>query len=182
MGDNCFVGYDVIFHKHHYQESKIETGKNCLIAEHVNIDYTGGLYIGNKVSISEGAKILTHNHVVNFSGKDEDKGCINTPLIIRDRVWIGTKAIIMPGVGEIGRGAMISSDAFVRTEIPPYAIVMGNPAKIVGFRLTPKAVEAFEKENYNEDERTPMDVLVKNYDTYFVKRWKEIKEFTRIKV
>lgn len=103
LGENCFVGYDVILHKHHYKDSKIVTGKDCLLAEQVNIDYTGGLVLGNKVSISEGAKILTHNHVVDFSGKDEDKGCILTPLVIHDRVWIGTKAMIMPGVKEIGR-------------------------------------------------------------------------------
>ena len=135
LGENCFVGYDVILHKHHYKESKVVTGRDCLLAEHVNIDYTGGLTLGNKVSISEGAKILTHNHVINFTGKDIDKGCLLTPLVIQDRVWIGARAMILPGVGEIGRGAMISADTVIHQAIPPYAIVMGNPGKIIGFRI-----------------------------------------------
>lgn len=180
LGENCFVGYDVILHKHHYKDSKIVTGKDCLLAEQVNIDYTGGLVLGNKVSISEGAKILTHNHVVDFSGKGEDKGCVLTPLVIHDRVWIGTKAMIMPGVKEIGRGAMISSLAYVHTKIPPYAIVMGNPAKIVGFRLTPEEIIEFEKNNYSEENRLPEEVINNNYKKYFQSRWKELKEFSRV--
>ena len=88
----------------------------------------------------------------------------------------------MPGVTRIGRGAMISSDCFVRMEIPPYAIVMGNPGKIVGFRMPPKEIVAFEEANYPEDARIPIEVLENNYQNYFVKRWREIKEFTRIKI
>ncbi len=180
LGEDCFIGYDVIFHKHHYVNSKIETGKNCLIAEHTNIDFTGGLSIGNKVSISEDAKILTHNHVLDFSGVNEDKGCILTPLVIHDRAWIGTKAIIMPGVAEIGRGAMIASYSYVNKKVPPYAILMGNPAKIVGFRFTPDEAKEFEEKNYPESERIPLDVLEHNYNKYFKSRTKEIKEFIKL--
>lgn len=177
LGENCFIGYNVIFHKHHYVDSKIVTGKDCLIAEDVNIDYTGGLTLGYKVSISEGAKLLTHNHVIDFSGVNEDKGCILTPLVIHDRVWIGTKAIIMPGVTEIGRGAMISSYAYVHKKVPPYAIVMGNPAKIVGFRFTPDEAIEFEEKNYPIEERISFEKLKSNYDKYYKSRWKEIKEY-----
>lgn len=180
LGENCFVGYGVILHKHHYVNSKIVTGKNCLIAEGTNIDYTGTLTLGHKVSISEGVKILTHNHVTDFSGVNEDKGCILTPLVIQDRVWIGTRAIIMPGVKEIGRGAMISSYAYVHTKVPPYAIVMGNPAKVVGFRFTPEEAIEFEKNNYSEENRLSEEVIINNYNKYFRSRWKELKEYARV--
>lgn len=179
LGDDCFIGYNVIFHRHHYVDALIKTGKNCLIAEGTNIDYTGGLYLGNKVSISEGVKILTHNHVLDFSGKNLDKGCICTPLTIQDRVWIGTKATIMPGVMEIGRGAMISACAYVLKKVPPYAIVMGNPGRIIGFRLTPEEIIDFESKNFPESERLPLDLLEKNFDKYFRKRWKEIKDIIK---
>ena len=180
LGENCFIGYGVIFHKHHYVDSKMKTGKNCLIAEQTNIDYTGGIVIGNKVSISEGVKILTHNHVLDFSGVNEDKGCILTPLVVHDRVWIGAKAIIMPGVTEIGRGAMIASNSYVHKKVPPYAIVMGNPAKIVGFRFTPNETKEFEEKNYPVEERMPLEMLKQNYDRYFIKRIKEIKQFVKL--
>ena len=180
LGENCFIGYDVIFHKHHYVDAQIKTGNNCLFAEHVNIDYTGGLTLGYKVGISEGAKIFTHNHVVDFSGTDEGKGCIQTPLVLQDRVWIGARAMIMPGVSEIGRGAVISADTCVRSKIPPYAIVMGNPAKIVGFRLLPKEIVEKEKELYPEEQRLSLGVLQDNYQKYYLCRKKEIREWNRL--
>lgn len=177
LGENCFVGYDVILHKHHYVDAKIETGKNCLIAEHTNIDYTGGLLIGDKVSISEGVKILTHNHVVDFSGTDESKGCYKTPLVIGDRVWIGTRCTILPGVKEIGRGALISADTCINKKVPPYAIIMGNPAKIVGFRMRPDRIVIFEESIYPKEERIPIEILKDNYEKYYRCRWKEIKNW-----
>lgn len=180
LGENCFVGYGVIFHKHHYVDARIQTGNNCLIAEETNIDYTGGLKVGNKVSISEGVKILTHNHSTGLEQKGLDKGCILTPLVIHDRAWIGTRAIIMPGVREIGRGAIISADSYVHTKVPPYSIVLGNPAKVVGFRMPLDDIIKYEKAKYEEKERIPIDVLSHNYDKYYRSRWKEIKQWCKI--
>lgn len=180
LGDNCFIGYDVILHKHHYVDAKIITGKDCLIAEQTNIDYTGGLVLGNKVSISEGVKILTHNHSTKIEKTDLTKGCILTPLIVHDRAWIGTRAIIMPGVKEIGRCAIVSADSYVHTKVPPYSIVLGNPAKVVGFRMPLEDILKYEKEHYMEKDRIPVDVLSNNYDKYYRNRWKEMKQFCRI--
>lgn len=180
LGENCFVGYDVILHKHHFSDSTIVTGKNCLLAEHVDIDYTGGLTMGNKVSISEGAKILTHNHSLDYSSFGDDKGCELAPLVIQDSVWIGAKAVILPGVKEIGRGAMISSSSCVRSKVLPYAIMMGNPARLVGFRFLPKVIVEIEKSRYSELERIPLDLLERNYQKYYKDRIKEIKEFVKL--
>lgn len=180
LGDNCFIGYGVILHKHHYVDAKIVTGNNCLIAEETNIDFTGGVVMGNKVSISEGVKILTHNHSTGLEEKGLDKGCIITPLVIHDRVWIGTRAVIMPGVREIGRCAIISADSYVHTKVPPYSIVLGNPAKVVGFRMPIDDILEYEKANYMESERISIEVLTNNYDKYFRSRWKEIKQWCKI--
>lgn len=179
LGENCFVGYDVKFHKHHYVDSKISTGANCGFSEHVDIDFTGGLQMGDKVWFSEGAKVFTHNHVVDFSGKNEDKGSIKTPLIIDDRVWIGARAVIMPGVSKIGRGALISTGSYVRSKVPPYAIVMGYPAKIIGFRFQPEEIVKFEEENYPVDQRIPIEILRKNYEKYYKSQWKEINNWVK---
>ena len=179
LGENCFVGYDVIFHKHHYVDAKIETGKNCGFSEHVDVDFTGGLQLGDKVWISEGAKVFTHNHVVDFTGKDESKGCLKTPLVLHDRVWIGSRAVIMPGVSEIGRGALISACSYVRSKVPPYAIVMGNPAKIIGFRFSPEEIVKFEEENYPADQRIPIEILQRNYEKYYKIQWKEINHWVK---
>lgn len=176
---DCFVGYDVIFHQHHYYDGKIEVGKDCMFAEHVNVDFTGGLIMENRVSISENAKILTHNHDITSVLKGSHTDCVLTPLTIHDGAWVGTHALIMPGVKEIGRGAIVSAGTVVTNKVPPYAIVRGNPAKIIGFTLTPDEAIAFEKDNYPEEQRTPQEILEKNYDKYFVKRIDAIKSFTK---
>ena len=180
LPEDLFVGHSVFIQKRHYQDSFIKIGNHCMIASNSDLDYTGNLQLEDNVNLSEGVKILTHNHSIDLNAWDEKKGVICTPLIIRDRVWIGTRVIIMPGVGEIGRAAVISSGAFVRSIVPPYSVVMGNPAKVVGFRLTPEEIIEFEKEHYAEVERLPLDILNKNYEKYFINRIKEIKQYTKL--
>ena len=180
IGKHCFIGHGVLLHRHHYTDGTIKIGDNCHISEEVNIDYTGGLTLGAKVIISEGAKIFTHNHEVNVSSVGADKGCIKTPLVIQDRAWIGSRAMIMPGVTEIGRGAVISANTCIKRKIPPYAIVMGNPAKIVGFKMLPKEIVERERELYPEEQRLPLETLQDNYQKYFLERRKEIKEWNKL--
>jgi acetyltransferase-like isoleucine patch superfamily enzyme len=55
------------------------------------------------------------------------------PVIIRDNVWIGNSCIVFPGV-KIGEGSVISAGSVIRTHVPPYSVVAGNPAKVM-FRL-----------------------------------------------
>jgi acyl-[acyl carrier protein]--UDP-N-acetylglucosamine O-acyltransferase len=88
--------------------------------------------------------------------------------------------MIMPGVSEIGRGAIIAAGTIVKQKIPPYAIVMGNPSKIVGFRFTPEEIVDIEKERYDKDDCTPIELLQKNYEKFFRNRWKEIKEWNKL--
>lgn len=55
------------------------------------------------------------------------------PVRIEDDVWIGARAIILPGL-KIGKGAIIGAGSVVTKDIPPYAICAGNPAKIIRYR------------------------------------------------
>ena len=57
-----------------------------------------------------------------------------TPLEIEDDVWIGARAMILPGCKHIGKGVIIGAGAVVTKDIPDYAIVGGNPAKILKYR------------------------------------------------
>jgi acetyltransferase-like isoleucine patch superfamily enzyme len=54
------------------------------------------------------------------------------PVVIEENVWIGFEAIILPGV-TVGRGAIIGSKTVVSEDVPPYAVVVGNPQKIIKF-------------------------------------------------
>lgn len=66
----------------------------------------------------------------------------STETIIDHDVWIGSRAIILQGV-RIGTGAVIGAGAVVTKDVPPYAIVAGNPAKVIRFRFDSMTIEKF---------------------------------------
>ncbi len=63
------------------------------------------------------------------------------PLEIGSDVWMGHNAIIMPAVTSIGHGAVIAAGAVVNKNIPPYAVVVGNPARVIRYRFSPEKIE-----------------------------------------
>ena len=54
------------------------------------------------------------------------------PVIIEDNVWIGFDAVVLPGV-RLGRGSVIGSKSIITKDVPPYAIIVGNPARIIRY-------------------------------------------------
>ena len=65
---------------------------------------------------------------------DESGNIPDTPLEIYDDVWIGTRAIILPGCKRIGAHSIIGAGSVVTKDVPDYAIVGGNPAKVIRMR------------------------------------------------
>lgn len=65
-------------------------------------------------------------------------------IVIEDDVWVGSNAIILHGV-KIGRGAVIGAGSIVTKSVPPYAIAVGNPAKIIKRRFTDEECIEHEK-------------------------------------
>ena len=61
------------------------------------------------------------------------------PIRIEDEVWVGTNAIILSGI-TIGKGAIVAAYAVVTSNVPPYAIVGGNPARIIRYRFSPEII------------------------------------------
>ena len=107
-------------------------------------------------------------------GNDFDKD-----VVVDEDVWIGARVIILQGV-HVGRGCTIGAGTVLRKSTPPYSIVIGNPAKVVGFRFTPEEIIAHEEKLYPEEERLPLSLLEKNYEKYFLSKIKEIKKFTSL--
>jgi maltose O-acetyltransferase len=112
-----------------YCPAGITIGTHTVINREVLLDGRSGLTIGNNVSISEGAVILTLEHDPN-SPTFENRGA---PVAIHDRVFIGTQAMILPGV-TIGEGAIVAARAVVTRDVAPYTIVAGVPARPIGER------------------------------------------------
>ena len=59
-----------------------------------------------------------------------------TPLHIAGDVWIGARAIVLPGCKRIGHGAVIGAGSVVAKDVPDWAVVGGNPARIIRYRIT----------------------------------------------
>lgn len=175
-GKNLFVEYDVNISRQHYLDGTISIGDNVLLGKHVFIDYSGELIIQDNVSIANGVIIETHTHPLEESRQQPVPG----RLIIGDSVSILTRSYIADTCHSIGRYARIGAGTYVRSNIPPYAIVMGNPAKIIGFLYSPEEMVEFEKNKYPEDERTSLEQYTQWYDKFFRKRTKEIKSFIKL--
>ncbi|CAN5430003.1 hypothetical protein BH11BAC3_BH11BAC3_05990 [soil metagenome] len=80
--------------------------------------------IGERVCINDGVEILTASHDV----MDPEWKHVKEKVVIEDYVWIGTGALILPGV-TLGKGAVIGARAVVTKSVLPYNIVVGNPAR-----------------------------------------------------
>ncbi len=145
----------------------------------------GRFIMGRYSAAAQGLTVITDNHsshpvIGHFYQQDSLTHELDKDLdvIVKEDVWIGANVTILPGV-EIGRGAIISAGSLLRKSVPPYAIVIGNPARIVGFKFTPEEVIEHEKILYSEDERLPFELLEKNYEKYFLNRMKDIKDFLK---
>ncbi|HEY8785682.1 MAG TPA: acyltransferase [Candidatus Limnocylindria bacterium] len=107
----------------------ITIGDHTVVNAGCHLDGRGGLSIGDNVSVSPGVWILTDEHDVN----DPDFPEILSPVRIDDYVFIGSKAMILPGI-TIGRGAVIGAGAVVTKSVAPFEIVAGVPARTIGQR------------------------------------------------
>lgn len=113
----------------------VEIGSNSGIG--VNCPLPANIKIGSDVMIGPDVLIVDQNHrfdridiPMRLQG-DQDPA----PVAIEDDVWIGARAIILPGV-RIRKGAIAGSGAVIAKDVPPYAICAGNPARIIGARNT----------------------------------------------
>lgn len=100
---------------------------------HINrgcfLDGRGGITVGSSVSISHQVSLITGGHLMNtkkFEG-------IVSPIVIEDYVWIGANATILQGV-TIGKGAVVAAGAVVTSDVAPYTVVGGVPARKIGIR------------------------------------------------
>lgn len=86
----------------------------------------GGIYIGDNVLIGHNVVMATINHDLN----PYDRHNIYKPILIQDRVWIGSNVVVTQGV-TIGEGAVIAAGAVVTKDVEPFTVVGGVPAQII---------------------------------------------------
>lgn len=86
------------------------------------------IIIGNRVQFGPNVSIITVNHPLSAAKRAAGIGTA-APVRIEDDVWIGTGAIVLPGV-TVGKGSIIAAGSVVTKDVPPYSLVAGVPAVV----------------------------------------------------
>ncbi len=105
-------------------------------------DNKGKVIIDDFVFFGHGVKVLARGHDYNLFDKDRQKLVIEKPIHIKKGVWVSSGSIILGGV-TIGENAVIGAGSVVTKDVPPYAIVAGNPAKLI--KYIDKKLSIYEK-------------------------------------
>lgn len=114
--------------------SRVYLGDGTTIQNDTMLASMGGVHVGDYVGIGYSVTILTFNHSYrNSTSLPYDQKVFLQPVIIRDLAWLGWHTRVMPGV-EIGEGAIVAMGSVVTKNVAPLAIVMGNPAEVIGRR------------------------------------------------
>lgn len=130
-GPEAFVERCVLYH-YPFVGDKLIIGRFCAIAEGTQFIMNGANHAMSGFS----------TYPFNIFGKGWEQGfdvstwqeAVKGDTIVGNDVWIGYQAVIMPGV-RIGNGAIVASKAVVSRDVPPYAVVAGNPARVVKMRF-----------------------------------------------
>lgn len=164
---------------------------NTIISGDSRIDCTRAKFIMKRNSgAGRGFTVITGNRMfivgrwfIDITDEDKDRHPLgekyDRDVIVNEDVLITANVTLLSGV-VIGRGAIIGAGSVCRFDIPPYAIVIGNPAKVVGFKFSPDKIIEHEEGLYRKEERLSLQYLEENYKKYFLSRIHEISEFAKI--
>lgn len=112
-----------------YEPKNIKIGNDTIIGDHCFLDGRAPLTIGNHVDIASEVLIYNSQHDIN----DENFKALEKPVVVEDYVFIGPRAIILPGVA-IHKGAVVAAGAVVTKDVEEYKVVAGIPAVEIGER------------------------------------------------
>lgn len=113
---------------------RLRLGDDVDLALEVLITTDGGVEIGDRSMIGYRTQILSANHVVPpVNERIFGAGHVYRKVVIENDVWVGGNCMILPGV-TIGQGAVVGGGSVVVRSIPPFAVAVGNPAKVVRMR------------------------------------------------
>lgn len=136
-----------IFRVHHGVTVGAYTIGGCFVPQAFGPNTTVGRY----TSVAPTAFAATLNHPMNFKGMHgfffnstlgfTDHVRDYNHLTIGNDVWLGHNSVISPSVSIIGDGAVVGAGAVVFKDVPPYAVVVGNPGRVVRYRFSPETIE-----------------------------------------
>lgn len=112
-----------------YDPRNIVVGEDTIIGENAVLDGRDRLIIGNHVDIASEVMVYNSQHNVHSETFESE----SLPVVIGDYVFIGPRAIILPGVS-LKKGAVVGAGAVVTKDVEEYTIVGGVPAQVIGKR------------------------------------------------
>ncbi len=109
-------------------------GRNSNLGDYSFVGAAGGVTIGENVLIGQGVRFHSENHV--FQRRDvpiKEQGVTHAGIVVEDDVWLGSGVLLLDGV-HVGRGAVVAAGSVVTSDVPPYAVVGGVPARLLKMR------------------------------------------------
>lgn len=132
LGENVYLGHGAMLKAYYKNELRIDD--DTWVGQGVFFHAAGGIHIGPRVGIGPFVKILTSVH--DEAGREVPilaSPLRFAPVVIEADADVGVSTIILPGV-RIGQGAQVGAGSVVTRDVPPYAVVAGNPARVLRFR------------------------------------------------
>ena len=120
--------------------SRVYIGKNCYLTKVTIGNYCS---IANNVSIGQGEHDLSKISTSSLFYNDAYHELTKKPCTIGHDVWIGVDAIILRDV-KIGNGAVVGANSVLTKDVPPYAVVVGSPAKVIKYRFNESKIKDIE--------------------------------------
>jgi acetyltransferase-like isoleucine patch superfamily enzyme len=132
LDEDVYVGHYAILKG--YYKNELHVGAGTWIGQAAFLHAAGGITIGRDVGIGPHVCVLTSVHKEPGRDRPIMAGEIDArPVTLEDGCDLGVGAIILPGV-TVGRGAQVGAGAVVTRDVPPYAVVAGNPARVLRSR------------------------------------------------
>jgi len=115
------------------EEAVVSIGHRTTIGYHTYIFASENIAIGSECLIAPFVYLVDSDHGIERARPINQQSNATAPIVIEDDVWVATGAKILKGV-TIHQGAVVAAGAIVKEDVPPYAIVGGMPAKVIGER------------------------------------------------
>ncbi|MCA9482375.1 MAG: acyltransferase [Nitrospina sp.] len=137
-GARIYLGNNVTLQNYSYFQltkphPSLYIGDNTVVGRHTMVTAKNSIKIGSNVLIGAYVQIIDHNHGIRKHAVIREQTAEIGEVLIEDDVWVGAGAKVLNN-SKVGRGAVVGANAVVTGDIPPFAIAVGAPAKVIKYR------------------------------------------------
>ena len=126
IGNDVSIGNNVLLSNIEIPQGTLSIDNGASIDNGTFLDFSGSVFLREKAHIAQGCYITTHSH-----GYDHHNAPQGSSLEIGKNAFVGAKSIVLYNCNRIGDYAVVGAGSVVTRNVPDYAIVAGNPARII---------------------------------------------------